>query len=187
MLAKQECISCHSNIEVGDTLGVIDVKEDLNDIFQSTTQNFIWFFLIIIPLFAIAAYVSSKFTTDKLSKSINLFHKRIENINSLEDFKDFKSSDLDLHFTEMNSVIKDIDILANKLKNVAVDKDILEFEVRLLDKFIITTDVVQDWREFINDLLFEINKVMDTYTLMTVFRVGDDQFEIDIFLVRNPQ
>lgn len=184
--AKQECLTCHSNVKVGDTLGVIDVQEDLNDIFESTAQNFIWFFLIIIPLFAIAAYISSKFTTDKLSKSITLFHNRIENINSLEDFKDFKSSDIDLHFLEMNSVVKDIDILANKLKTVAVDKDLLEFEVKLLDKFIITTDVVQDWREFINDLLFEINKVMETYTLMTVFRVGDDQFEIDIFWLGIP-
>jgi len=184
--AKQECLTCHSNVKVGDTLGVIDVQEDLNEIFENTTQNFIWFFLIIIPLFAFAAYISSKFTTDKLSKSITLFHNRIENINSLEDFKDFKSSDIDLHFLEMNSVVKDIDILANKLKTVAVDKDLLEFEVKLLDKFIITTDVVQDWREFINDLLFEINKVMETYTLMTVFRVGDDQFEIDIFWLGIP-
>jgi len=184
--AKQECLSCHSNVKVGDTLGVIDVQEDLNEIFESTQENFIWFFLIIIPLFGIAAYVSSKFTTDKLSHSIGLFHERIENINSIEDFKDFKASDLDLHFKEMNSVIKDIDVLANKLKNVAVDKEILEFEVKLLDKFIITTDVVQDWREFINNLLFEINKVMTTYTLMTVFRVGDDQFEIDIFWLGIP-
>ena len=71
--------------------------------------------------------------------------------------------------------------MAHKLKDVAVDKDLLEFEVQLLDKFIITSDVVKDWRDYISELLIDINRVMPTYTLMTIFRVGDDQFEVDIF------
>jgi diguanylate cyclase (GGDEF)-like protein len=77
--------------------------------------------------------------------------------------------------------------MAEKLKKVAVDKELLEFEVKLLDKFIITSEVVQDWREYISDLLIEINKIMETYTLMTMFRVGDDQFEVDIFWLGVPQ
>ena len=77
--------------------------------------------------------------------------------------------------------------MANKLKVVAVDKELLEFEVKLLDKFIITSDVVKDWREYICELLIEINKIMETYTLMTIFRVGEDQFEVDIFWLGMPQ
>ena len=77
--------------------------------------------------------------------------------------------------------------MADKLKGVAVDKELLEFEIKLLDKFIITSDIVKDWREYICDLLIEINKIMETYTLMTIFRVGEDQFEVDIFWLGMPQ
>ncbi|NCB12812.1 MAG: GGDEF and EAL domain-containing protein, partial [Erysipelotrichia bacterium] len=39
----------------------------------------------------------------------------------------------------------------------------------------------------ISDLLIEINKIMETYTLMTIFRVGEDQFEVDIFWLGMPK
>ena len=77
--------------------------------------------------------------------------------------------------------------MADKLKGVAVDKELLEFEIKLLDKSIITSDIVKAWREYICDLLIEINKIMETYTLMTIFRVGEDQFEVDIFWLGMPQ
>lgn len=184
--AKQECLSCHKNVKVSDTLGVIDIETDLSDIFSELGTKYVWFFIFALFVFSIGAYISSRFTTEKIVKAINSFQKRVEHIDSIEDFKQFKSSDVDLYFDEMNTIVKNVDSLAQKLKNIAVDKELLEFEVKLLDKFIITSDVIQDWREFICDLLFEINKVMKTYTLMTVFRVGDDQYEIDIFWLGIP-
>ena len=94
---------------------------------------------------------------------------------------------IDLHFKEFNEIVNNVDLMAEKLKGIAVDKELLEFEIRLLDKFIITSEVVKDWKEYISELLIEINKIMETYTLMTVFRVGDDQFEVDIFWLGMPK
>ncbi|MBD3831174.1 MAG: GGDEF and EAL domain-containing protein, partial [Arcobacter sp.] len=108
-------------------------------------------------------------------------------INSIQDFRDFDSKDIDLYFKEFNQIIKNVDSMAGKLKGIAVDKELLEFEIKLLDKFIITSDVVKDWKEYICDLLIEINKIMETYTLMTIFRVGEDQFEVDIFWLALPK
>ena len=109
-----------------------------------------------------------------------------ENINSIQDFKEFDSRNIDLYFKEFNQIITNVDSMADKLKGIAVDKELLEFEIKL-DKFIITSDVVKDWREYISDLLIEINKIMETYTLMTIFRVGEDQFEVDIFWLGLPK
>ena len=92
-----------------------------------------------------------------------------------------------MHFKEFNEIVNNVDLMAEKLKGIAVDKELLEFEIRLLDKFIITSEVVKDWKEYISELLIEINKIMETYTLMTVFRVGDDQFEVDIFWLGMPK
>ena len=185
--AKQECLKCHVNAKIGDTLGVIEVNQNLINIIKETFLEYVYFFLIVLPLFALAAFVASRYTTSKITGSLKLFDKKVQNINSIEDFKEFDSADIDLKFDEVNAIIKHVNELAEKLKTIAVDKDLLEFEVQLLDKFIITSEVVQDWRDYIGELLVDINKVMPTYTLMTIFRVGDDQFEVDIFWFGIPE
>lgn len=185
--ASKDCLNCHSNVKEGDILGAVEVKQDLNEIFYESKEQFIIFFLIITPIFFISAFISSRYTSKKIDKNLDLFKEKVEKINSIEDFKKFDSKNIDLYFNEFNEIVLNVDSMAEKLKNVAVDKELLEFEIQLLDKFIITSDVVKDWREYISDLLLEINKIMETYTLMTMFRVDDDHFEVDIFWLGNPQ
>ena len=187
LVAKKECTKCHVNIEPGYTLGVIEIEQNLIDIIQETFLDYVYFILIIIPIFLLAAYMSSRYTTNKIEESIKKFHSTVDNINSIRDFKNFDTDKVDLHFDELNNIIDNVNLLAQRLKNVAVDKDLLEFEVQLLDKFIITSEVVKDWKEFVSELLYDINKIMETYTLMTMFKVGDDQFEIDIFWFGIPE
>ncbi len=184
--ATTDCKACHTNVNDGDVLGVIEVKQNLNSIFEETKYQFIAFFLVIIPIFYILAFISSRYTTKKITDNLELFHGKVESINSIQDFKEFNSKDLDLYFNEFNEIIKNVDLMAERLKNIAVDKELLEFEVKLLDKFIITSDVVKDWREYISDLLLEINKIMETYALVTIFRVSEDQFEVDVFWLATP-
>ncbi|WP_345980162.1 bifunctional diguanylate cyclase/phosphodiesterase [Sulfurimonas sp. HSL3-2] len=185
--ARNECLRCHVNAKVGDTLGVIEVQQNLINIIKETFLEYVYFFLIVLPLFALAAFVASRYTTAKITNSLKLFNNKVQNINSINDFKQFDSTDIDLKFEEVNQIIANVNLLAEKLKTIAVDKDLLEFEVQLLDKFIITSDVVKDWRDYIGELLSDINQVMPTYTLMTIFRVGDDQFEVDIFWFGIPE
>ena len=187
LVAENECTGCHANAFEGDILGAIEVKQNLNSIFNESKYQYIAFFIIIIPLFFIAAFISSRQTSKKVTTSMELFNDKVKQINSIQDFKNFDSKDINLYFKELNQVIKHVDLMAEKLKDVAVDKELLEFEIKLLDKFIITTDVVKDWRDYISDLLIEINHVVETYTLMTIFRVGDDQFEVDIFWLGIPE
>jgi diguanylate cyclase (GGDEF)-like protein len=185
--AKVECTACHVNVQVGEVLGALEVKQDLNSIFTESKYQYIAFFLIIVPIFYILAFLSTRYTTRQILDSLSLFNDKVRNINSVQDFKAFDSKNIDLYFKEFNEIVENVDLMAEKLKIVAVDKELLEFEIRLLDKFIITSDVVKDWREYICDLLIEINKIMETYTLMTIFRVGEDQFEVDIFWLGMPK
>lgn len=185
--ATNDCKACHVNVQVGEVLGALEVKQDLNSIFTESKYQYIAFFLIIVPIFYILAFLSTRYTTKQILDSLSLFNDKVRNINSVQDFKAFDSKNIDLYFKEFNEIVQNVDLMAEKLKIVAVDKELLEFEIRLLDKFIITSDVVKDWREYICDLLIEINKIMETYTLMTIFRVGEDQFEVDIFWLGMPK
>ncbi|MDD2895771.1 MAG: GGDEF and EAL domain-containing protein [Aliarcobacter sp.] len=185
--ATNDCKACHVNVQAGDVLGALEVKQNLNSIFTESKYQYIAFFLIIIPIFYILAFLSTRYTTRQILDSLSLFNDKVRSINSVQDFKAFDSKNIDLYFKEFNEIVENVDLMAEKLKIVAVDKELLEFEIRLLDKFIITSDVVKDWREYICDLLIEINKIMETYTLMTIFRVGEDQFEVDIFWLGMPK
>lgn len=53
--ATTDCKSCHVNAQVGDVLGVLEVKQDLNSIFLESKYQYIAFFLIIVPIFYILA------------------------------------------------------------------------------------------------------------------------------------
>ena len=187
LIATPDCKACHTNVNVGDVLGVLEVKQNLNVLFRESKYQYITFFIIIIPIFFILAFISSRYTTNRIEENLSLFNEKVENINSIQDFKAFDSRNIDLYFKEFNQIVANVDSMADKLKGIAVDKELLEFEIKLLDKFIITSDVVKDWREYISDLLIEINKIMETYTLMTIFRVGEDQFEVDIFWLGLPK
>ncbi|WP_368029843.1 putative bifunctional diguanylate cyclase/phosphodiesterase [Arcobacter sp. s6] len=187
LIVKPDCMACHTNVKEGDILGVLEVKQDLNSIFSESKYQFIAFFLIIIPLFYITAFLSSRYTSKQIVDNLILFNDKVKKINSVQDFREFDSKNIDLHFKEFNEILINVHLMADKLKEIAVDKELLEFEVKLLDKFIITSDVVKDWKEYICDLLIEINKIMETYTLITIFRVGEDQFEVDIFWLGMPK
>lgn len=66
--ASQECLMCHANAKVSDILGMVEVKQDLNTIFNESKFQFIIFFLIIIPIFLISAFISSRYTNKKNHK-----------------------------------------------------------------------------------------------------------------------
>ncbi len=187
IIASSECLSCHINTSIGDTLGVIDIKQNMSHDFNKMLLDYIIFFIIIIPIFILIAYLTSRYTTKRISKSLGRFNSKVISINTMKDFKKFNTKELDLGFDELNKILQNVDFLAERLKNIAVDKELLEFEVQLLDKFIITSDIIKDWKLHISELLVDINKVMETYSLMTIFRVGDDRFEVDIFWYGVPE
>lgn len=69
---------CHANAKVGDVLGAVEVKQDLNTIFDESKFQFIIFFLIITPIFFISAFISSRYTSKKITKNLDLFKEKVE-------------------------------------------------------------------------------------------------------------
>ncbi|QFR50321.1 bifunctional diguanylate cyclase/phosphodiesterase [Sulfurimonas lithotrophica] len=182
LLAKKDCLTCHTNAKENDVLGVIDIEQDLINIINDTFLEYIYFLLTIIPIFIFASYMTSKYSSNKILFSLDKFREKVEKINRVEDLSLIDEKHCSSKsFKEINYIIKEVNNLSEKLKNIAVDKELLEFEVKLLDKLIITSDMIKDWRVYIKELLVDINLVMETTSLITIFRVGDEHYEIDIF------
>ncbi|OPX54849.1 putative bifunctional diguanylate cyclase/phosphodiesterase [Oceanospirillum multiglobuliferum] len=185
LTARAECTVCHTNAKTGDTLGVIDLKQDMQAISDEMRQNYIALFVLCSILILFAALVFSGFIAVKIKRSIGQFKSQLAEVNTIKDFRQMDSLKADFYFDEFNGAFDHVSQLMEKLKDVAVDKDILEFEIRLLSKFIITSDVVRDWRDFIKDLLVDINSIIQAHTLVTIFQVEEEGYELEVFWYQN--
>lgn len=185
--ARNECLRCHTNANIGDVLGVIEVKHDFAPYLEKAREKFIAPLLFIAPAPFLVALLVAMFLSNKVNRSIGILQKQVEDVNSVSDLKRIELETLDVGFAELNDVFKRVQQLASKLKSMAVDKDLLEFEIRLLEKFVITSEVVKDWREYTCYLLSDINQVIQAYTLFSIFRVDDELFDLEIFWIGPPE
>ncbi|QOP41029.1 putative bifunctional diguanylate cyclase/phosphodiesterase [Sulfurimonas marina] len=186
IIAKQECMQCHINTQEGDVLGVVSVEYDFSEIIENSKNEHLLFFIFILPLMFIVVYIFSKLFLNKINLSLDAFQKKIHNINSVKDFKNLSIVKDKNTYKEFDQILEGLNTLSKKLKDIAVDKDILEFEVKLLDKMVITSDVIKDWKEYIKDLLHEINIVLPVYCLVTIFKTEEEQYEVEVFWYGKP-
>ena len=184
--AKDECLKCHTNASRGDILGAIEVSYTYGGTLREIWFKHFLFSLLLFPLILVVIYAVSRWMMDKIDTSIEDFRSKIEAINSVKEFKKLNVASARSGYAEFDAILHELDILTGKLKEIAVDKDILEFEVKLLDKLIISSEVVQDWKGYIRDLLREINTVMPVYSLITIFQTEEELCEIEIFWLGKP-
>ena len=186
LVADQRCLGCHASAAVGTTLGVIEVRHDFSVLAGNASKDFLFWLTIIAPLaMAIAALVVWA-VNRRLEQSIQLVDDAVSQVSGVADLRRIKLSQHDLGFDELNRLFGHLGQLIKKMRDVAVDKDVLHFEIGLLEKFVITSEVVRDWGEYISRLLAEINQVMPTHLMFSVFQIGDDTYELEIFWFRPP-
>ena len=183
--AKQICLKCHTNAKEGDVLGVVEVKYDLNKFSSSAEKEFSKALLVTIPVPLIVVIVIGYLITQKIKAGLTKLNKTIEDVSELQDFKKIETENINFMFEEFNELFKEIKTIIQKLYDIAVDKEILEFEIRLLEKFILTSDVIKDWKEYIILLLEEINKIIPTYSIFSVFK-EEEVYEVEVFWIGRP-
>ena len=185
LMATPDCLRCHANARVGDILGVVDIVHNLQTVTTTVRMYYIALFVALGLLVLIAAAAMTSFAARRLNRSVKSFRGKVEAFNTIKDFDKLEMKEADFGFEEFNHAFDNVTLLVDKIKRVAVDKGVLEFEIRLLEKFIITSNVVRDWREFIKTLLLDINPIIDAYALVTIFRVEEEAYECEVFW-RNP-
>lgn len=182
----ENCMSCHSNEKVGDILAILTINYDLKPLFNEFNRKMIFYFFVLFPIPLIFAFFLSRYVSRKLKGKFSKLSDIVENINSVKDLKMVTVEPIDFGFKEFNEVAEHIQNLSQKIKNVAVDKDILEFEIKILEKFIITSEVIKDWKENVKNILLEVNKLMETYAIFSLFKVDDEVLSLEIFWLKKP-
>ena len=184
--ANKSCLRCHVNESDGGILGVISVQQDIGRAMNDMKRKFTLFFLVLSPVpFIMSAFISN-FLNSKIHSSMELFNKKIQDVSSIADLTRLELEGSEIGFVDFNNIITELGGFAKRIKNVAVDKNILEFELQVLEKFIITSEVVKDWKEHVHRLLLEINKVIEVYALFAIFQIDDELYDIDVFWAGEP-
>lgn len=186
LLAKSMCLRCHTMAKAGDVNGVIEVSFNTASL-TNKFKNYYFFILFLIFILPISGGV---FVTLILRRSIKhgieSINKEVENIKTVKDLKSLDTKFIDLKFEEFNQIYKGVSGLSARLKDIAVDKDVLEFEIKLLERFIITSEVVKDWKEHVFNLLIEMNNIIKVYNVFSIFIQDENLIEIEVFWKGEP-
>jgi diguanylate cyclase (GGDEF)-like protein len=186
LLADAHCLRCHVSAQVGNVLGIVEVKQDFTPLLASARNDFLRWMLIAAPLLMALAGLVVWRVNRRLEQAIDIVNSSVAEISAVADLRHVEFAGRNFGFEELNRLFGHLGQLVEKLRAVAVDKDVLRFEIGLLEKFVITSDVVRDWGEYIARLLAEINTVMPTHVLFSVFQVGDEIFDLEIFWSQPP-
>ncbi len=184
--AEPRCLACHDNAAVGEVLGAIEVRQPYQHMLDNVRYGFYTGALPSMLLGVLVALGAVWWVSLRIESSVDAVDADIASINSFADLRQL-SVDHNRHaFDEFSRIHNGIVRLATKLRSVAVDKDILMFEIGLLEKFVITSEVIRDWRVYVGRLLEDINSVIDAHVLFSVFQIDDELFDIEIFWYHQP-
>ncbi len=184
--AAADCLGCHDNVKPGQVLGVLAISQDLSASTGEIQRKFILVFLLLSPLPFLMAWLISRRVTQKVGRATRLLHDEIKNVNSINDLTALTLEGGRTDFTEINSILSEFKQFSDKMRDVAIDKDLLAFEVNLLETFIITSEVVKDWRDHVAKLLNQVNEIMDAYVLFSLFDTGDETYDLEVFWRSRP-
>ena len=183
LVAGPACLQqCHAGVEPGAVLGVVEVKQNVREMAARMRTEYLWLFVFYGGLTIALVVLVTMLVVARVGRAMELFREKTAGIRSVTDLT--AVSELrkgTFGFAELNQAFEAVGELAERLRDVVVDKDVLEFEIKILNKFIITSNVVQDWHKFVKELLVDINHIVDTYALMAFFQDGESEYELDIF------
>ena len=185
-VATEQCLVCHGNASIGDVLGVLEISHAFDEPLRKARLDFQGNALrggIVGLLLALAAVW---WVQRRITRSVTEVENNLASIDRLSDLRHLAVARYARGFDEFDRVQKAITTLAQRLRTIAVDKDILMFEVGLLEKFVITSEVIRDWREYVGQLLQDINTVMHAPMLFSVFQIDNELFDIEVFWYREP-
>lgn len=179
--AEERCLRCHNDAGVDDVLGVIDVRQDLTPLVVQARREFLGVLALLASVAMIMAAFAVYVVNRRIERAIELVDESVSSVNSVADLKQVRFDRHDLGFDEMDRLFGHLGELVGKLRNISVDKEVLCFEIGLLEKFVITSEVLRDWKESVVKLLADINQVVTAHVLFSVFQVGDELFDLEIF------
>ncbi len=182
--AERECLRCHVNAKEGDVLGVIETRFETGTLMETVNRRIFATGTFLLPVNLLLALLSSALIHRAVRRLKRSVEEGISQISSVENIDkiEFTAQAPYTEFSDLESAMKE---LARKVKEIAVDKGVLELEAKILEKFIVTSELVQDWRNYVGKLLEDVNEVVALNVIFSVFIEGEI-LAVEVFWLRSP-
>ena len=184
--AEAKCLVCHTAARAGEVLGVLSISEDMSDARNGFLRKFFLIFALLSPIPFLMSYLAAQFANRRICAAIDFIGAKVRNVNSMSDLTTLQLESEKLGFSELDDIFVEFGTLVSRIKSVAIGKEMLEFEIKVLERFIITSETIRDWKERVSFLLREVNNVMQAYTIFCVFQIEEVIYDIDIFWLNPP-
>jgi diguanylate cyclase (GGDEF)-like protein len=186
--AGERCVGCHAGARPGDVLAVLSVYEDITGLRDDFLRKFFLAFFLLLPVPFLMAFSVSRFVNTHVGEAVTRLHRKVQSVTSIADLTKLE---LELgyeehKFRELENIFAEFGTFISRIRDVAVGKEMLEFEIKVLERFIITSEAIQDWKERVSFLLTEVNKVMPAYTIFCIFQIEEEIYDIEVFWSRPP-
>ncbi len=183
--AQARCLKCHADAKQGQLMGVLVIREDIGRNREELFNRVLAAFFMLLPIPFFMALLVSRFVNHHLGDAIARLNRKVHSVTSVSDLtklgEELETEGETLKFGELEAIYAEIGALVIRIRDVAVGREMLEFEIRVLERFIITSEAIRDWKERVTYLLNEVNKVMPAYALFCIFQVEDESYDIEVF------
>ncbi len=186
LIAEKGCLRCHPKAREGDLLGMISVTEDLSPLQRKVNEKLLMTFIMLSPLPLLMSLLVAHLVSRRVGNSIEFFRERVEEVNQYSDLTALSLVEGHSGFKEIDRLLSGFDEFVARMRHVSVGKEMLEMEIQILERFIITSDAIRDWKERVNYLLLEVNKVMDAYAIFCIFQVDEELYDVEVFWKSEP-
>jgi len=187
IMASSVCLSCHK-VKEGDILALLEIRLSYEETLNTALRLLAWLFFISTFLILFGVYLIGRRQARYLSLPLQALKDRISTAEKFEELVEEKTraSIPSTGIDEVDAFSSALEDFIKRVKKLAVDKEIFEFEIRLLERFIITSEVVKDWKYYIKSLIIEVNKLLYAPVFFAFFYVEDEVYAVEVFWYKNP-
>ncbi|KAB0670145.1 bifunctional diguanylate cyclase/phosphodiesterase [Oryzomonas sagensis] len=184
--AEEQCRTCHLTARAGEVLGVVRVTEDFRAMRQKAMHDIFVIFALFSPFPLVMSFLVAGYVNRRIGAAVDLLSHKVQTVNRVTDLTTLELGNQHTGFAELDNIFGEFGKIVERIRKVAVGKEMLEFEIQVLERFIITSESIKDWKERVAYLLTEVGKVMQVYTMFCIFQVDDEIFDIEIFWKHPP-
>jgi diguanylate cyclase (GGDEF)-like protein len=186
--AEAKCLGCHPGARIGEVLGVLAINEDIRGDRDAFLRKFFLSFFLLLPIPFLMSFSVSRFVNAHVGEAVARLHRKVRSVNSISDLStlELELESEEHKFRELEDIFGEFGTFVSRIKDVAVGKEMLEFEIKVLERFIITSEAIRDWKERVSFLLSEVNKVMPAYTIFCIFQIEEEIYDIEVFWSNPP-
>ncbi len=159
----------------------IDLREHVNSITYLLNRHMVSIFLFTVFVSFGGAMLISSIIEKRIINTIMRIKSDIKKIKSFEDLRSFNLTNYDAGFEELNEITKEFLELVEKVNRLAVSKEILSFELKLLRCLVIPAKFAKGWRETAEYILKKLYEVVNYSAFPLAFVDSERNIRLYIF------